>query len=318
MLNTTFIYSLSDPSSKEVRYIGKSDDPEFRLRKHLRPCNLRARTVKNSWLKSLLDQGVTPTLEILEEVAKDRWPEAERRWILHYRNKGCDLTNGNDGGIGGTNPTDAVRAKLSSSHLGKTPGMKGRKHTPESLKRMSESHRGYVTSEETKQKLSAKGKGRVASPEQRQRLSQSLKGNSNAKGAVRSAEWRQNVSNRMKNMPPEFWSAIGKKTGDALRGRSHTEEHRRKVSEALKGHPVSAETAAKIAASKRGRPRDEATRRKLSETNKARGIRPPSRSGTTMTEEQRKKISLGLRSMFERRKNAQHSSSIASRGLPVE
>lgn len=34
MTNTTFIYGLLDPRTKELRYIGKADDPNTRLAKH--------------------------------------------------------------------------------------------------------------------------------------------------------------------------------------------------------------------------------------------------------------------------------------------
>lgn len=44
----------------------------------------------------MVANGLSPAMEVVEW-AED-WDEAERRWIAKYRNDGCQLTNGNDGG----------------------------------------------------------------------------------------------------------------------------------------------------------------------------------------------------------------------------
>lgn len=77
----TFIYALVDEIVQEVRYIGKSDDPEHRLADHLRDTKNHA---KWEWIQSLRAQGRTPKLLILEEVAVAAEFERERYWISFY------------------------------------------------------------------------------------------------------------------------------------------------------------------------------------------------------------------------------------------
>jgi len=51
----TFIYGLYSSDSK-IRYIGKSDDPKKRLRRHLQQVN-DSKTHKNSWIKKQLSEN---------------------------------------------------------------------------------------------------------------------------------------------------------------------------------------------------------------------------------------------------------------------
>lgn len=101
--------------------------------------------------------------------------------------------------------------------------------------------------------------------------------------------------------PPEF----GRKLSKALKGRKHTEEHRRHNSEAQKGKKLSEETKRKIGLALKGRklteehkrkiglpkigkPRSEETKRKLREANLGKKRGP-------LSEEQKQKISRALK-----------------------
>lgn len=86
----TFIYSLVDAFTQEVRYVGKSDNPEQRLLDHLKDTNNSA---KLAWIQSLDVQGHKPKLVILEEVAVAVEFERERYWISYYWKQGHNLTN---------------------------------------------------------------------------------------------------------------------------------------------------------------------------------------------------------------------------------
>jgi hypothetical protein len=98
--NTTYIYALCDPDTNQVRYIGKADNLQKRLKRHMGGYEPRP-TYKSNWVKSLKKLNKRPIIMILEEVQRDSWQEAEKRWIDYYRKQGANLTNMVDGGIGG-------------------------------------------------------------------------------------------------------------------------------------------------------------------------------------------------------------------------
>ena len=64
-----------------------------------------------------------------------------------------------------------TKKKLSENHV----GMRGRKHTPEARKKISESLKGKILSEETRNKMSAAAKGRTLTSEHKKKISESLK-----------------------------------------------------------------------------------------------------------------------------------------------
>lgn len=115
---TTFIYALIDPRDWYVRYVGKSSKPRARFRNHLHPSKLKIETHKAHWLRELLGAGFVPIQEILEEVSKEHWMSAEKKWIEHYRSiPGYPtLTNSTDGGEGtdGYRFSEEQRKKLSN------------------------------------------------------------------------------------------------------------------------------------------------------------------------------------------------------------
>jgi len=122
--NYTFIYGLVDPVTKYVRYVGKANNPPYRLRVHLTPRELKSKTHKNHWIRSLLSIGKRPEQIILEKVPQSEWQQAERKWIAYYRSIDGypPLTNGTSGGDGaskGMKPSDETRKKLSAARIGK-------------------------------------------------------------------------------------------------------------------------------------------------------------------------------------------------------
>lgn len=77
---TWYIYSLSDPGSGKIKYIGMTKNPEQRLKAY-KSCRAGNREVKN-WLIWLEMSGLEPQMNILEKVndyslAKKK----EKRWI---------------------------------------------------------------------------------------------------------------------------------------------------------------------------------------------------------------------------------------------
>lgn len=145
----TYIYALCDPDTQEVRYVGKTDDIQKRYEQHIW-IKTSPNTYRKSWIKSLQKQGKQPLIKVLEEVNASIWKERERWWIAEMRRQGARLTNLTNGG----------------------DGIDGLRHTPESLKKMSEAHKGYVTSPETRAKLRETSKAYASQDEVKKKTSQ--------------------------------------------------------------------------------------------------------------------------------------------------
>ena len=152
----TFIYALVDPTTKFVRYVGKSNTPKRRLVMHLIPSGLIPKTRKNHWIKSLLSAGKKPELILLEKVEECIWKDAECRWIAYYRSlpEYPQLTNGTSGGDGAE---------------------KGSKLKPEARAKISAANKGRKVSEETKAKISLSNSGRKRSDDVKKRISEKVK-----------------------------------------------------------------------------------------------------------------------------------------------
>jgi hypothetical protein len=139
-MGKVYIYGLVDKSKNELKYIGKSINPQSRYRKHLQD-SYKKISYKDNWIYSSLLKNEKPELLIIDEVNEDNWVFWEKHYISYYKSIGCKLTNISEGG---DNPPSAL----------------GRKWTPEQLKRISENNKGKKRSEETKKNISLSKKGK--------------------------------------------------------------------------------------------------------------------------------------------------------------
>ena len=116
-----YIYTLVDPKTSLVRYVGMAKNVEKRYKEHF--TRLDKNTHKTNWIKQLLSQGIYPELHIQQKIKMEYWQEAEQFWISYYRNAGYPLTNSTDGGEGtiGWHPTDEQRKKQSVNWTGYIP-----------------------------------------------------------------------------------------------------------------------------------------------------------------------------------------------------
>jgi hypothetical protein len=105
----TFIYTLCDPDTMEVRYVGKSNNPQKRFYDHIAGVNKISH--KSSWIKSLLKENKKPILNIVDEVPIENWQMYEISWINKYKKDGCRLTNHSNGGNGTTTHKYSNREK---------------------------------------------------------------------------------------------------------------------------------------------------------------------------------------------------------------
>ena len=164
MSNTTFIYGLFDPRNYQLRYVGKADNVEKRLSQHIK--QVKHRQYKNryvcNWIRQLLSEGLTPSVEILEECTQGSWKEKEIAWITDCKKFGlklCNLTNGGDGTQGYVF-SDETKQKLSDMRRGKTTSLKGQSISEEHRDNISKALKNRVVSEETRKKIGASSKGR--------------------------------------------------------------------------------------------------------------------------------------------------------------
>lgn len=91
-----FIYALKCPDSGEIRYIGKANNPEKRLKSHIRD-SVRGRRPVHAWVRSLVNAGSIPVMDVLREVSD--WETEEAKEIASHRLGGARLLNIAKGGV---------------------------------------------------------------------------------------------------------------------------------------------------------------------------------------------------------------------------
>lgn len=176
MNKVIYIYCLLDPFDGRCRYVGVSNDPNRRLKRHFKYEDRNP--YKFRWINKILKQDSYPILKILETVNKDSWGNRERWWIRFFRKKEQPLTNLTKGGEGtfGLKCPEEKKKKISESLMGhkvseetkkrqskvakdrlkdsKNHSMFGKTMTLGQRKKLSESHKGYVMPEIQKRKIS--------------------------------------------------------------------------------------------------------------------------------------------------------------------
>jgi hypothetical protein len=241
----TKIYSLSDPTTGEIRYIGKTiSSLERRHHDHVHETKRPSvRSHKSNWIRSILNTGKIPSIELIEYVPDSEWKFWEQYWIAQFKAWGFRLTNKTEGG-------DDCPANFS---------MRGRHHTEETKIKLANSQRGKKHSEETRKKQSDLKIGKPLSPEHKLNL---FKATGDKWQEIHPVETRRS------------WVEV----------KNHDEIARQKISESKKGKPAwnkgispSDEARKKMSESKKGKPAwnkgispSEETRLKISKAGKCR------------------------------------------------
>ncbi len=150
-----YIYTLNCPITGTPKYVGQTfNSVKKRYSSHI---NVFNKTKKSSWIKSLLNRNLQPTIDIIDCVKKDDLNFWEMHYISLYNSWGFNLKNSTFGGDGKTTITDQYRKNLSESH-------KGKKLTQEqknkiSLRLKGNKHRlGCKLSDEHKKRISEAAK----------------------------------------------------------------------------------------------------------------------------------------------------------------
>lgn len=245
-------------------------------------------------------------LEVCEEHELD---EKEIYWIARLkandRKVGYNIALGGVAPMRGQKHSEEARSKIREALLNRSPDIykgvsaklkghdpwsRGRKHTAEERKKISDGNMGHEgfwkgkkLSEETKLKLSEVRMGKKRSPDT---IAKTVATRKKKDNYCHTEETKFKISESLKGNIP--WN----------RGKKVSEEERRRMSERMTGKKMSEETKRKISEAhkksglkpppSRGRkgywsgkkmpPRSEAWRRKISETLKKRGIRPPEKN----------------------------------------
>lgn len=200
------IYTLSDPRSNEIRYVGLTRNVAKRLGRYVRPHTKHL----NNWFESVKASGDFPALTVIEVVPEPESGECERKWIKHFRELGCNLLNYTDGGERSYTITEEYRRNLSSARKGKGLGPMSQAHKDS----ISAGNRGKKKPDGFGKRFSALNKSRIGTP--------------------LSDEHKRRVSDGVKKaMTPE----VRKKISDKLIGivrPSRSAENRAKTSESMK------------------------------------------------------------------------------------
>ena len=93
------IYTLADPLSKEIRYVGLTTRSlKERFYQH---CNAKSNSYKYNWIKKLKKKNLKPVIEILDTAENiEELRELEIYWIEQLKHWGFKLVNLTQGGQG--------------------------------------------------------------------------------------------------------------------------------------------------------------------------------------------------------------------------
>ena len=157
-IKTVFIYTLSDPDTNIIKYVGKTVNIQKRFKEHSNINNTKANTKKDTWIKKLYKNNKTPKIDILDIVNENEWQYWEMYWISQLKQWGFELKNHGIGGEGGNN-TPETRKKISNTVKNKykngyiSPRV-GKKHDSQQRKNISDGLKNYKPTKETIRKQS--------------------------------------------------------------------------------------------------------------------------------------------------------------------
>lgn len=211
MIDKFYVYIYYDPRTDEPFYVGKGVNNRWqpklrhsRQNPYLRN-KLRKIGVENIIVKFALKN-------VCEECAL--YCEIDLIAVIGRKDQGKGpLVNMTDGGDGwsGNSPTVETREKISKALVGRPLGYV---RTEETRRKLSKANKGHRPSEETKRKIS-KNNARKGKPAWN-------------RGKKMSKEVKEKLSKALKGKPA--WNKG--KIVEAMRGRKHTEEAKRKMSTA--------------------------------------------------------------------------------------
>lgn len=160
-----YIYTLTDPRTNEVRYIGKTVKKlENRLYEHIKDSERRsARRKSVQWIRGLIKNGFAPKIDLIDIATKDNWEEEEKFYITYFKFLGFNLLNMTEGGDGCHGRKRAEIHKRTLSDIIKNNPEINEKR----LRKLRERLKGKPLSKELREQISKRAKGRKLKPEQK-------------------------------------------------------------------------------------------------------------------------------------------------------
>jgi group I intron endonuclease len=89
---------LTDPRDGIVKYVGQTGDLKIRLQRHMSDYYLKPNGLKENWLRYLKNNGLKPTIEVLDEGTEENIDDLEIYWISQFKTWGFTLKNVSEGG----------------------------------------------------------------------------------------------------------------------------------------------------------------------------------------------------------------------------
>lgn len=160
MTNTVQIYGLRCPVRNEIMYVGKSVDVSARVAQHIAKAKKGVDLPKHRWIRSLIEIGLSPAIEILDTCDPDSSWRVESEWIKKCKVLNPDLTNltykergrrnkkqTGEGRTNCVNTEDSVSIKLNiHKSLKLLEAKNGRDYTIKDIAEKSTLHRHTVSS----------------------------------------------------------------------------------------------------------------------------------------------------------------------------
>ena len=106
-MEITYIYTLSDPITGDIRYVGKTTNLKQRYKAHCDPSKSK-HTHKYNWIQSLRKQRLKPIMEVIDEVPTSEWKFWEKWWFQVIKSWDFNLVNHTAGGDGLTFGNDTT------------------------------------------------------------------------------------------------------------------------------------------------------------------------------------------------------------------
>ena len=106
-MEITYIYTLSDPITGDIRYVGKTNNLKQRYKAHCNPSREQY-SHKYNWIQSLRKQRLKPIMEVIDEVPISEWKFWEQWWFQVIKSWDYDLVNHTAGGDGLTFGNDTT------------------------------------------------------------------------------------------------------------------------------------------------------------------------------------------------------------------